>query len=115
MRLGRERVLRLARRARMAGGKRVRVDRDRLDTRGRHAVTRQGQRRTTGEQTRDRLSRGVRTAVEDDTRLMRRDATLAIDPGAEPDPRGVTRVRDLQLVGVAEDRTHRMAGRAREE
>ena len=115
VRLGREGELRLAWRARVPRGERVRVHRDRLDARGRHVITGQGQRRAAGKQARDRLPRRVRTAIEDDARLMRRDTAVAVDAGPEPDPRGMTGVRDLQLVGVAEDRAHRPTRRTREE
>ena len=46
---------------------------------------------------------------------MRGDATVAVEPGPQADGPAVSRVRDLQLVGVAQLRAHRSTGRAREE
>src|SRR5207249_7578544 len=43
------------------------------------------------------------------------DAAVAIDPRAEMDHRAVPRIRDLQLVGVPEQRAHRLLRGAREE
>jgi hypothetical protein len=115
MRFGGEGILRLAGGAVVARRQVIGVDGRHVEPGRRYSVPREREHRVTGHEERDGLSRRVCAAIEYHARLVRGDAAIAVEARPKSDARGVPRIRDLELVGVTEDRAHRPAGRAREE
>ncbi len=114
VRLRREDVLRLSGRAHVPAGHLIRVHGRRLVARRGHAIALERRHAALDQEPHRRLARGVRATVEQRMRLVRDDAAVGIDAGAEPDPRRMAGVRGRELVGVPRDRAHRVPGRLRE-
>ena len=82
VRLRREDVLRLSRGAHVPAGHVIRVDGRGFVARRGDAITLERRHAALDEQSRGRLARGIRAAVEERTRLMRDDASVRVDPRA---------------------------------